>query len=57
MSITKDIKDYAKNHTAKECFLYNNRNWFSNFITDKEYNDNRAFIIRLRSMEMNNKNK
>lgn len=48
-NITSDFKDYVKNHSKKESFLYNNRLRNSRFITPEQYEINRDFIISNKS--------
>lgn len=39
-----EIVEYLKNHTKEEAYRYNNSNWWSRFISDKQYQVNRNYI-------------
>jgi hypothetical protein len=39
-----EVKNFRANNSKRETYLYNNRVWFSNFITDEEYNTNHSWI-------------
>ena len=40
----EEVKKFRKNNSRRDTYLYNNRNFMSNFITDEEYNENHKWI-------------
>lgn len=49
-----DIKKYLrKGNSISETFLYNNRLVLNDYITKEQYESNRLFILRIRSLAMN----
>lgn len=51
--MTNEIKKFLRENSINETFLYNNRNFLSGFYSLKQYEDNRMFILRYRSLTMN----
>lgn len=49
----QDIKSYLRKNNVSETFLYNNRLFLNHYIKADEYEKNRMFILKYRSITMN----